>query len=180
LKILSNMVKVLIDRKILPFFGMNGEEYIVPPIHGPEDFSDFNVKYDKPLVDLIHNAKGSLHIHSHGSIKKVLNGFLDIGVDVLHPFEPPPMGDITSKEAKEIIKGKICFEGNIQIADMYEKSPENIKEQVHSLIKEVFYDKEGLIVCASASASASPYIANEGKTCFENYQAMVETVLSYK
>lgn len=52
-----------------------------------------------------------------------------INADVLHCFESPPMGDITPGEVKQSWRGKISLEGNIQIADMYEKSPEKIRLQ---------------------------------------------------
>jgi uroporphyrinogen decarboxylase-like protein len=162
----------LIDAGVGPFFSMLGEEYLVPPMHSPKDFFDFNVKYDKPIIDRIHESGGRIHIHSHGSIKTVLDGFVEMGADVLHPFEAPPMGDITAAEAKEVVRGKICIEGNIQIADMYEKSPDNIREQTQKLIADAFDDRRGLIV----SPSASPYIPGEGEKCYEQYRAMIEAV----
>lgn len=39
------------------------------------------------------------------------------------------MGDITVTEAKSMARGRICPEGNIQIADMYERQPEEIRQQ---------------------------------------------------
>jgi hypothetical protein len=176
MKMTINSIKFLLDNKVGPFFCMDGEEYIVPPIHSPRDFHDFNVKYDKPIVDLVHNAGGYFHIHSHNRIKSVLDGFLEIGPDVLHPFEAPPMGDITAKEAKDVIRGKICFEGNIQIADMYECTPDQVREQTRQLILDAFDDHKGLIV----SPSAGPFIPGQGKECMERYKAMIETVLEYK
>lgn len=172
---LMELAKFYIEKGVGPFFWMSGEEYITPILHGPQDFDDFNVKYDKPIIDLIHNAGGRVHIHCHGSIKKVLPGFLKMGVDVLHPFEAPPMGDVTPSEAKEIAGDKICFEGNIQIADMYEKDTANIKKQVEGLIRDMFKDKKNLIICPTAS----PYIIGEGGKCYENYRTMIETVLNY-
>lgn len=93
------------------------------------------MRYDKPIVDLVHDAGGRMHIHCHGSIRSVLPAFLDMGVDVLHPFEAPPHGDIQPGVAKEMVRGRMCLEGNIQIADMYEQSPENIRAQVSALIR---------------------------------------------
>ncbi len=175
-KILISLVKFLISKKIGPYFGMEGEELIVPPLHGPVDSYDFNVKYDKPVIDLVHNAGGRMHIHCHASIKKVLPGFVEMGVDVLHPFEAPPMGDVTPKEAKEIIRNKMCYEGNLQINRMYEFKPKDIAEEVKLLITDVFDDHKGLIV----SPTASPYIFGAGEICFPMYKAMVDTVLAWK
>ncbi len=173
--ILMEVVKYHIDRNAGPFFAMQGQEYIVPPLHGPKDFYDFNVKYDKPVIDLIHNAGGRIHIHSHGSIKKVLHVFIDMGADVLHPFEAPPLGDITPGEAKKMVRGKLCLEGNIQIADMYERTPEEIRKETLELIEAAFDDQRGLIVCPTAS----PYIFGKGEQCFEQYKAMIDAVLSW-
>ncbi|MFH1762154.1 MAG: uroporphyrinogen decarboxylase family protein [bacterium] len=175
MKIIMDKIKYFISNNVGPFFSMEGEEFLVPPLHGPEDFYDFNVKYDKPIIDLIHESGGRFHIHSHGSIKSVLKGFIEMGADVLHPFEPPPMGDITPREAKDMVRNKLCIEGNIQIADMYEHTPEQIREQTRELIEDAFDDHKGLIVCPTAS----PYLYGQGETCFKQYKAMVDTVINY-
>jgi hypothetical protein len=175
-KILLNRVKFLLDQGVGPYWSLSGQELIVPPIHGPRDFNDFNVRYDKPVIDLIHQAGGRVHIHCHGSLKRVLPGFLEMGVDVLHPIEPPPMGDATAAEAKTVIRGRICMEGNIQIASMYEHSPQQVRQETLALIRDAFDDRRGLIVCATAS----PYIRDKGEECFLRFKAMIDTVLEWK
>lgn len=159
-----------------PFFSMLGEEFIVPPLHGPRDFNDFNVRYDKPIIDEVHNGGGRIHIHCHGSIRAVFQGFVDMGADVLHPFEPPPLGNITAAEAKELARGRICLEGNIQINRMYETSREEIRAETEALIRDAWDDRKGLIV----SPTASPYIRGQGEACFPQYEALIDTVLNWK
>jgi len=175
MNICINRLKCLLNNKIGLFFHMAGEEYIVPPIHGQNDFHDFIVRYDKPIIDTVHEAGGYVHIHCHGSIKKVFSGFLEMGVDVLHPFEAPPMGDITASDAKELARNKICLEGNIQINRMYEATPEEVRAETELLIQTVFDDRKGLIVCPTAS----PYIRGKGEECFPQYKAMIDTVLEW-
>ena len=172
---LLDLIKYYKKNDMGPYFWMAGEELITPPIHGPEDFDDFNTRYDKPIIDLVHEIGGRVHIHCHGKIKKVLPGFLRMGADIIHPFEAPPMGDVTAKEAKEIVKDKICIEGNIQIADMYENSVDSIVEQTENLIKDAFSDKKNLIICPTAS----PYIFGAADNCYKQYKAMVDTVINY-
>ncbi len=130
--------------------------------------------YDRPLMDMVHNAGGYVHVHCHGSVKKVLRHFLEMDVDVLHPFEAPPMGDITPSEAKERIRGRMCFEGNIPIHLMCEADPDDIRRMTEKLIEEVFDDCRGLIV----SPTASPYIRGRGEECFPRFKAMIDAVLS--
>ena len=168
------IVSYVIDAGLGPFFAIHGQEYIVPPLHGRVDFDDFNVRYDKPIIDLIHEAGGRVHVHCHGSLRQVLSGFLEMGADVLHPIEPPPLGDITAGEARAILGDKVCIEGNIQIANMYESSPEQIIEETAKLIKDAFVNSKGLIV----SPTASPYIPGAGETCFLQYKAMIDTMIS--
>ncbi len=176
MKIMVERVKSLLENNVGPYFALMGEEFICPPLHGPKDFHEFNVKYDKPIIDLIHEAGGRVHVHCHGSIKKVFQAFLDMGADVLHPFEPPPMGDITPAEAKAMARDRICLEGNIQIGDMYEKTPEEIRQQTEALIQDVFDDRKGLIVCPTASL----YQVGKGRQCLEQCKAMIQTVLDWE
>lgn len=175
MSILLRRLKYVLERGIGPFFSMLGEEYVVPPIHGPEDFRDFNVRFDKPVIDLIHEAGGRIHIHCHGRIAKVFQSFLDMGVDVLHPFEGPPMGDITPAEAARLARGRMCLEGNIQIDRMYGAPPDEIRRETTALIADCFGEHRGLIV----SPTASPYIRGAGEKCFPQYKAMIDTVLEY-
>jgi hypothetical protein len=173
MRIIVERLRYLLARRVGPYFSMSGEEYISPPLHGPKDFYDFNVRYNKPITDLVHEASGWMHTHCHGSIRRVFQGFLDMGTDVLHPFEAPPMGDITPAEAKSLARGRICLEGNLQIGDMYEKPPDEIRRQTEQLIAAAFDDRRGLIVCPTAS----PYIRGAGEVCFPMFRTMVETVL---
>ena len=175
-RILLNRAKFLIEKGVGPIFALSGPELVSPPLHGPRDFWDFNVRYDKPVIDLLHEAGGRVSVHCHGSIRKVLPGFLEAGVDVLNPFEGPPMGDITPRECKEVVRGRMSLEGNIQIASMYEHTPRQIRRETLDIIRDVFDDRGGLIV----SPTASPYIVGAGETSFPNFKAMIDTVVKWK
>ena len=117
-----------------------------------------------------------MHVHSHGPLKDVLPAFIDLGADILHPLEAPPMGDVTPKMAKEAFRDKVCIEGNIQIGDMYEKRPEEIRAMVTALIEDTFDDRKGLIVCPTAS----PYVPEMSQQCHDNYAALVDVVTHWQ
>lgn len=176
MRLILATVRWLLERGVGPFFSILGQEYLVPPLHGPKDFDDFNVRYDRPILDVIHDAGGYVHIHCHGRIAKVLPGFLALGADVLHPFEGPPMGDITPAEAQRVVGGRLCLEGNIQINRMYEATPEEVRAETEALIADVYDRGTPLIV----SPTASPYIRGSGETCFPQYRAMVDAVLAHR
>ncbi len=85
------------------------------------------------------------------------------------------MGDITAKRAKQLARGKMCLEGNIQIHNMYEHTPAQVAQETVALIADVFDDRRGLIVCPSASL----YQVGKGAQCLGQVKAMVQTVLDY-
>jgi hypothetical protein len=170
---LLGRVKHLLALGAGPYFCISGQEFLVPPLHGPADFADFCTRYDKPVFDLIHEAGGAIHVHCHSKIGQVIGQFVEMGVSVLHPFEAPPMGDITARAAKQAARGKMTLEGNIQIADLYEKPADDIRRQVRELIRDVFDDRRGLIVSPTASA----YQFGKGQECLEQCRAMVGEVV---
>ena len=71
MEVLLARTRYLLEREVGPFFSMLGEEYVVPPLHGPEDFYDFNVRYDKPVIDLIHESGGRSGGDRSGLLKEV-------------------------------------------------------------------------------------------------------------
>ena len=171
------VVKYLASQGVGTYFGMAGHERIAPPLHGPRDFWDFNVKYDKPINDLIHEIGGAVHVHCHGALGLVFQGFLEMRLDVLHPVEPPPMGDLPAAKAKALTGGRLTIEGNIQTAHIYEHTPEEIRAETAKLIEDAFApDRKGLIV----STTASPWIRGAGESSFPMYKAMVDTVINWK
>jgi hypothetical protein len=174
-EITLRLVDYLVAHGIGPYFNLCGQEMITPPLHGRADFFDFNVRYDRPIAAAIHAAGGRLNVHCHGRLKEVTDGFLEIGADVLHCFEAPPMGDVTPAEVKAAWRGRIALEGNIQIADLYEKPPEDIRSQVEALIRAGFDDHRGLAI----SPTASPFMPGRGHDCYPQYAAMVAAVQAF-
>jgi len=175
-QILFRTLDVVLAAGTGPLFNLDGEEYLAPPLHSPEDFHDFICRYEKPVFDRIHDAGGRVHVHCHGRVKKLLPHFIEMGVDVLHPIEPPPMGDVTAAEAKEMLRGRITIEGNIQIADFHDRTPEEIRARTEALIRDAWDDRRGLIVCPTAS----PYLRGFGERDFARYAAMIETVRDWR
>jgi hypothetical protein len=82
------------------------------------------------------------------------------------------MGDVTPAEVKHAWRGRIALEGNLQIADFYQQTPDAIRAQTLALIRDGFDDHRGLAV----SPTASPFISGRGRECYAQYLAMVETV----
>ena len=168
------LVKYLLSQKVGPFFCSLGHEYVTPPLHRPKDFYEFVVKYDKEPYALIRDAGGLIHIHCHGPIRDLMDGFLETNINCLHPIEAPPMGNVTLAEAKAHMGRKICLEGNLQIGDMYSCTPQEIERQTIAAIRDAGHGG-GLIICPTAS----PYTPTLPDVARENYLAMIRTAREY-
>ncbi|MCW4020811.1 MAG: uroporphyrinogen decarboxylase family protein [Candidatus Bathyarchaeota archaeon] len=154
-------------------FQISGAELLAPPMFNPRYFEDFVVRYEREIIKLIHDYSGIVYLRCHGSVNAVLEMIADMGVDGLHPVEPPPMGDTPLKEAKRRIGDKVCFIGNIQIRDILYESKEKVDRDVRQAIFEGGPD--GLILSTSASPSWSPL----PQKAMENFIQLAETVLQY-
>lgn len=149
-----DMVKYCIGQGMGPYFGWVGPEICLPPLMGPRDFNDFVVPYERRLTDLIHEAGGMVWVHSHGAVNKVLEGFVEAGVDCLQPLEPPPHGDLVLADAKRRVKGRMCLEGNFECYEFDNLSPEAMRERVRQAIADAA--PGGGFIVATADGPTQP------------------------
>lgn len=152
-------------------FAMYGEEYVTPPLHSAADFRAFAIEPEIEMGRLIREAGGLLHIHCHGPLAAVLEGFIEIGANCLHPLEAPPMGDVTLEEAKRRIGHAICLEGNLQIGDIYAGRTADLVAQVKHNIEVT--GGQGYILCPTAS----PHTPVLNDLTVRNYLAVIEAAL---
>ncbi|MHB0875331.1 MAG: uroporphyrinogen decarboxylase family protein [Anaerolineae bacterium] len=167
-------VKYLLSKGVGPVFGYYGPELCSPPLVRPIDFQEFVVEVDRKFTSLVKEAGGLMWVHSHGPMSRVLQGFLDIGVDCLNPIEPPPMGDVTVRQARQVVGSRMCLEGNIEADDMYRAPAKRIRELVAQAIEEA--RGGGLILCPT-----SGYMewTTAGQRQVDNYRAFVEAGLEF-
>jgi len=104
----------VLSQGVGPLFGYVGPELCIPPLQSPADFEEWVVGPDRKLNDRIRSAGGIVLVHCHGRMGAVLEGFVRMHADALHPIEPPPMGDVTLVEAKHRVGRDLCIVGNVQ------------------------------------------------------------------
>jgi len=119
----------------VPVVGLQGQEAVTPPLLSPARFDDLVVPYEAPLVEEIHRLGAMVYVHCHGYLAAVLERFAAMGVDVLHPVEAPPMGDVTLAEAKRRVGGRICLAGNVQIGDIMTRERAEVAALVAQAIR---------------------------------------------
>lgn len=164
----------LLDAGVGPVLGSGGEEYSAPRAFSPEAFHQLVTLPGRRIGELIHSRGLIWHIHCHGSVSAILEDFVEMGCDVLHPLEPPPMGDVVLAEAKRRVGSDICIEGNIQIGDIYCAPTQALVEQVKDTLRDGA-PGGGFILCPTAS----PYTEALPDQAVRNYLALIETGLEY-
>ncbi|MCD6360920.1 MAG: hypothetical protein J7M38_08635, partial [Armatimonadetes bacterium] len=160
----------VLSQGVGPVFCTLGEEYLAPPLAGPGDFREFITEPGRIIGERIRKAGGLRHIHCHGSIRDLLDDFVEMGANCLHPIEGPPLGDVTFEEAKARIGDRVCLEGNIQIGDIYHDPTDVFVEKVKRTI-EAGAPGGGFILCPTAS----PHTEVLTDQTVRNYVALVET-----
>jgi len=131
-------------------FGWCGPELFIPPLLSPAGFEKFVYDIDKPLIDLIHDGGGRVWVHCHGKMGPVLERFAEMGVDVLNPLEPPPMGDVSLDEAfARLAGGPMALEGNIETHDIMRAGKDELREKIDAALRAG--QGRPMILCTSAA-----------------------------
>lgn len=156
-----------------PLFGYVGPELCIPPLQSPRDFEDFVVKPDREINDMIREAGGMVLVHCHGKMGPVLEGFVRMHADALHPVEPPPMGDVTLAEAKQRVGDELCIVGNVQHHEIRTMARSDFRELVEETVR---VGKEGgrFILCPTATPFGWPAMTDLAR---ENWIAMLQVGL---
>jgi len=95
-----------------------GPEYAAPPYLPPRLYEEYVVRYDRPLVDIIHRHGGYARIHQHGRLKDTLDMIVETGCMGLDPIEPPPQGDVNLEYVKRRYGDRLVLFGNLEASDI--------------------------------------------------------------
>ena len=132
---IQDQVKRALAVGIRSAFGWVGPELCIPPLMSVRDFDDFVFAFDRPVIEAIHEAGGCVWVHCHGRMGPVLERFVEMGVDVLNPVEPPPMGDLTLQEAFRRVGGRMGIDGNVETHDLMTMPPDRMRELVYRTLE---------------------------------------------
>ena len=155
-KRLYDHTKAILDAGINAPFSWVGPELFIPPLMGPQDFHDFVYNFDKKLCDLIHDRGSWVWVHCHGKVANFIEEYISMGVDILNPLEPPKNGDIDMARTVEKFGRRIGLEGNIEIQELLQASPERVRMLIDECV--AAGSKSGrFILCPSAGYMEYPF-----------------------
>lgn len=137
-------------------------------IMSPEHYREYIKPYHRELVEHAHKRGVKIVKHSDGNVWPILDDFLEVGFDGIHPIQPQCM-DIG--EVKEYLAGKACVLGNIDCRDLLVfGTEEEVEETVRTTIK--------------TAAPGGGYIISSSNSIHpgckpENYIAMIDAAHKY-
>jgi uroporphyrinogen-III decarboxylase len=138
-----------------PIFSWVGPELYLPPLMRPADFEEFVHDMDKPIGDAVHNAGGHVWVHSHGKVADFIDSFIDMGVDILNPLEPPKNGDIDMNKIIARYGNRIGWEGNIEIQEILLSPEERLRTLIDECV-EAGWKSGRFVLCPSAGYMEYP------------------------
>jgi len=146
---------------------IGGSEWLTPPLASPATYESLVQRQETRLIERIHAAGALAHVHCHGNVRETLGLTIARGADYFEPVEPPPDGDITFAEAKEMVDGALVLGGNIELALLEEGS----EQEVEKAVKEAFRRRRQSMVLATSAASNQPVFS---RNALRNYHRLVD------
>ena len=137
-------------------------------IMSPEHYREFIKPYHREIVKHAHDKGIKIVKHSDGNVWPILDDFVEVGFDGLHPIQPQCM-DIA--QVKKHLSGQMCILGNIDCRNLLVFGTEEEVEE--SVIKTLQVASPGGGYIVTSSNSIHPGCKPE------NYVAMVKTAREY-
>lgn len=150
---------------------IGGSEQCTPPMMGPRGYDEFVVPYDGLIVRRLKEHGALVNCHCHGKVRHALRRMIEMGFDSTDPVEPPPAGDVTYAEARDIAGDQLTLVGNLEWSELVAAETDHIRRRVREILS---HGSRRLVL----AASAGPISAIDRRTA-DNYRAWVAAALEY-
>jgi uroporphyrinogen-III decarboxylase len=153
-----------------------GSEYASEPFLPPRLYVEYEVRYTKPMVEVIHKHGGYARLHSHGRLKNILPHIVKMGVAGLDPVEPPPQGDMALIDVRREYGRDLVLFGNIEASEIELLPPRQFEARVAQALREgTVGEGRGFVLMPSAC----PYGRHVPAHVLANYETMVRLAQGY-
>ncbi|MBC7189558.1 hypothetical protein H5U35_05010 [Candidatus Aerophobetes bacterium] len=164
LKAIDTAIKMGVDAFLMP----GDFAYETGLLFSVEDYKRYLKPVHQEIVEFVHKKGRLIAKHSDGNIWPLIDEWIEVGFDGIHPIQPQCM-DI--KEVKEYVKGKLAVIGNIDCRNLLVSGS---KEEVIETVKKTI----------EKAAPGGGYIISSSNSIHpgckaENYIAMVEAAKEY-
>ena len=138
---------------------------------GKKCYDQYILPYEKRYIDFVQRNGTPAIYHNCGEIMNLVESYKALGVRVVEPFSPPPLGDADLAAAKRIVGGAYAMIGNIdQVNVLKNGTVDQVKRETEQAIK--IGKPGGGFILQSADFL-------EFGTPMENLEAYVDTAKQY-
>lgn len=137
-----------------------GAEFAVPPFLSREDFLKYNENFYKNVITITKKYDIPAAFHCHGPLKDIMNDVWDWGYSFIEPFEPPPRGNVTIKEALEASSKKGIVLGGIDEVVLNTGTKEEVEIHVNSCLSQAKNKNKPFILSQTATPFFEPITNN--------------------
>jgi len=138
----------------------------------PKLYREFFLPRIKELCDLAHSYGVPYHHYDDGKVRETLPMLREIGVDLVSTIPPPPVGDVTPAQAREIAGRHLCLNGGIDTVNMmWRGTPDQVDAKVKEAIEVAATPEGGYILGTSDSITE--------QTPVENFEAFFAAARKY-
>lgn len=105
----------------------------------PKLFERYGLPYYKQISKILHKNDKIFKCHACGFIKHLLPMLKDSGLDAIEAFPTTPMNDLTIREAREKLDGKVSIMSGIPSVIMFRKvlSDDKFRDYVSKLLDDI-------------------------------------------
>jgi len=134
-KFLTELAKYLIDERGIEavIFG-DDSAYKSGPMMSVKHFEQYVFPRYKSIINTVHKRGAKALLHSDGDTRMLLPGWIEAGIDGVHPWEPTSGWRLSA--AKDGWGDKICILGNIDCNTLTYGPDTRIKREVIEAIRD--------------------------------------------
>jgi len=105
----------------------------------PKLFEKYGLPYYRQMSQILHKRDKIYKCHGCGFVKHLLPMIKDSGLDALEAFPTTPMNDLTIKEARQKLEGKVSIMSGIPSVIMFRKTMKDMdfREYVLKLLDDI-------------------------------------------
>ncbi len=104
-------------------------------IASPKIFKKYYLPALQRYADTLHAKHKIFSVHMDGSLKSLKDHIREVNADIVEAFTPPPMGNLTLKEARETWGDKFVIWTNFPESVFYH-GPQEVRKQTIRLLRE--------------------------------------------
>jgi uroporphyrinogen decarboxylase len=103
---------------------------------GKRIYDEFILAYEKKYIDFVQKNGTPAMYHNCGQVMALVESYRDLGVKIVEPFSPPPLGDADIAEAKRRSGGDyVMLSGIDQVNVLQNGTPDQVRKATIAAIE---------------------------------------------